>query len=168
MMAATPSPVATKAATAAPTVAAATKAATTVPTVAPTVAAATKAATAAGPGTGATAIASAVAGAAGTVAALAVPGAVVYGRSCAGCHGDRGQGTQGRPAVLPPDAKPGNRFATARDLDTFVRTNMPRNAPGTLPAAEYDQVVAFLLAGNVPASATEQFTPARLEQIRLR
>ncbi|MHB1131331.1 MAG: c-type cytochrome [Chloroflexota bacterium] len=154
MMVASPSPVATKAATAAPTVAA---------TAAPT-----KAATVPSPGAAASAVASAVAGAASTVGALAVPGALVYGRSCAGCHGDRGQGTQGRPAVLPPDAKLGARFATAKDLDTFVRTNMPRNAPGTLPAAEYDQVVSFILAGNNLAAATEQFTTARLEQIRLR
>jgi mono/diheme cytochrome c family protein len=153
---ASPSPLAT--ATAAAPTQTATRAATAAVTL-PTVA------LPAGVGT---ALASAVAGAGNTIAALAVPGAAVYARSCAGCHGDRGQGTSGRPPVLPPDARLGVRFATARDLDTFVRTNMPRNAPGTLPASDYDQVVSFLLAGNNPASVTEQFAPARLEQIRLR
>jgi cytochrome c len=85
-------------------------------------------------------------------------GAVVYGKRCASCHGDAGQGGAHAPAVvgagaLPLDPPSGAKFRKARfvtvaDVAEFVTKNMPPNAPGSLSGEDYINVLAFDLKAN--------------------
>lgn len=82
-------------------------------------------------------------------------GEQVYAGNCAGCHGDNGEGTEGRPALagekalpLDPPAEATSRktqLRTAQDLFDFVKSDMPPMAPGSLSDEEYWAVVAFQL-----------------------
>ncbi len=68
------------------------------------------------------------------------------------CHGNR-HPPEGfklprnlAPALIGDDALA--RFATAREVYDFISTRMPYQAPGSLSADEYWQLVAFLLKRN--------------------
>jgi len=85
-------------------------------------------------------------------------GQASYGKHCARCHGDAGQGTKKAPAVvgkeaLPLDPRPGakvrkTQFKTAKDVADFVVANMPGDKPGSLKADEYFAILAFDLKAN--------------------
>lgn len=85
-------------------------------------------------------------------------GQSVYGMSCASCHGSSGEGTTAAPPLVGADALPKEPrpeqtvrtepFSTAFDVYDFARTNMPGNAPGSLPDQDYLDVVAFALFAN--------------------
>jgi len=74
-----------------------------------------------------------------------------------GCHGDRPyQNGFTLPHTVPALVGPGtlSHFATAADLFNFMSHAMPFQAPGSLKAAEYWAITAFLLRGHgLPASA---------------
>jgi hypothetical protein len=55
------------------------------------------------------------------------------------------------------------------DLFTYVQDKMPKNAPGSLTAQEYADVVAYLLRMNaMPTGADELSTdPGELKKIRI-
>lgn len=80
-------------------------------------------------------------------------GAALFARSCAGCHGAELGGGMG-PTLAPLGAWwQGSSLASLGD---FVRRNMPMTAPGSLPMAEYGDIVAFILASNgYPAGEAE-------------
>jgi cytochrome c len=103
-------------------------------------------------------------------------GAEVYARTCAACHGPKGEGGQADPLVgaeprgIAPfgpeyerwrNGRPdvpftiGNYWPYATTLFDYVRRAMPTNAPGTLTADELYGVVAWLLARNevIPEAA---------------
>jgi mono/diheme cytochrome c family protein len=101
-------------------------------------------------------------------------GKAVYGASCAGCHGDNGEGGKKAPAVVGKDALPqkaakgakkrkGVEFKTAGDVFAWVKKNMPAKKPGSLSDDDYAAVLAFDLKANGvdlkkkvdPASAAE-------------
>lgn len=72
-------------------------------------------------------------------------GAQVYSQRCSGCHGAELGGGFG-PRLTPLD-----NYWLGRNLGafyTFVSENMPFDAPGTLSADQYAQVVAFILSRN--------------------
>ncbi len=78
-------------------------------------------------------------------------------RNCweSGCHGDRPYDDgftlpQAVPAVIGPDTL--LRFNSAADLHTFMSRTMPYNAPGSLSAAEYWALTAFLLRAHAVAT----------------
>ena len=94
--------------------------------------------------------------AAGGALEAAERGATLYGASCAGCHGDAGQGAKA-PAVvgkdaLPLDPRSGSKrkgqFKTALDVFDYVKTAMPGDAPGSLTDDEYRAIIAFDLKAN--------------------
>jgi alcohol dehydrogenase (cytochrome c) len=72
-------------------------------------------------------------------------GAAVYAQHCAICHGAQLQGVAA-PAMAGPAfarTKP-----TLAQLHTVVTKNMPLTAPGTLPAADYAAIMAYMLSYN--------------------
>ncbi len=78
-------------------------------------------------------------------AAQATAGATVYAQSCAQCHGANLQGQSG-PRLLGSSFI--NAYPTPEQLYDFIHRQMPANAPGSLSAAEYAEVTAFLLQKN--------------------
>jgi cytochrome c len=78
-----------------------------------------------------------------------MPGASVYKRSCAGCHGENGEGVSSMPAVMG-GADAGGRFQTAAELFEYVSREMPlpKAKAGSLSAEDYWAVVNFLLVGR--------------------
>jgi cytochrome c len=79
-----------------------------------------------------------------------LPGASVYKRSCAGCHGQDGEGVSSMPAVMGDTAAADARFQTAADLFEYVSREMPlpKAKAGSLSAEDYWAVVNFLLVGR--------------------
>ncbi|MBK7863680.1 MAG: cytochrome c [Archangiaceae bacterium] len=87
-------------------------------------------------------------------------GGKLYGESCAGCHGDSGQGTEKAPRVVglsegalpldpPPERKKRTtRFRTVADVAKFAVQYMPAKNPGSLPEADYWRILAFDLKAN--------------------
>jgi cytochrome c len=66
---------------------------------------------------------------------------------CARCHGPQGQGTDDGPQIIAnPHPLKGHKTALA--LFDFVSTEMPHDAPGSLQAQEYWDVLAFILDAN--------------------
>lgn len=79
-------------------------------------------------------------------------------RNCweSGCHGDRPYDdgfTLPRfvPAVIGPDTL--LRFNSAADLHSYLARAMPFNAPGSLTAADYWALTAFLLRAHAVATS---------------
>jgi cytochrome c len=95
---------------------------------------------------------------AAAAAEQATRGGTLYGKHCARCHGDAGQGTKKAPAVVGKDALPldprpdakvrKTQFRTAKDVADFVVANMPGDKPGSLKADEYFAILAFDLKAN--------------------
>jgi S-disulfanyl-L-cysteine oxidoreductase SoxD len=85
-------------------------------------------------------------------------GEEVYAGACAGCHGERGEGSEGRPALigdkaLPVEPVPGASarkaaLTTAQDLFAFIKSDMPPIAPGSLDDDQYWAVVTYLVKAN--------------------
>lgn len=85
-------------------------------------------------------------------------GSDVYEQNCQGCHGDKGQGTEGRPALVGHGALPVEPAATAKqrkakfekgsDLAAFIQSDMPPLAPGSLSEKETLAVTLYLLREN--------------------
>lgn len=75
-------------------------------------------------------------------------GRALYGSVCAGCHGARLEGGNG-PALAGQQFL--DHFATAAarstDIASAVR-RMPKQAPGSLTAEQYDAITAYILAAN--------------------
>jgi cytochrome c5 len=72
-------------------------------------------------------------------------GALVFNQSCANCHATGEDGT--RPVT-------GDKFwqtftqRSVADLLAFLKTSMPNGNPGSLPAASYNDLTAFILKAN--------------------
>jgi mono/diheme cytochrome c family protein len=76
-----------------------------------------------------------------------------FSANCAECHTLGGQG-DGQLVGTP--FWEGYSQRTVGDLLTYVRTNMPNGAEGTLPASTYNDLVALILKSNgLPAGRTE-------------
>ncbi len=100
---------------------------------------------------GAIGLLSAPAGAAGAgfSSAQAARGATVYAGQCSQCHGTQLRGGQG-PALVGPSFQTSlnTSYTTAGELYDFTKKQMPANAPDSLTAQQYADVVAFLLQRN--------------------
>jgi mono/diheme cytochrome c family protein len=82
-------------------------------------------------------------------------GAPVYGRYCAGCHGDQLLGQEIAPALVGDAFNANWDGVTLGDLVNRIRTTMPANDPGTLSRAQVADVVAYMLqAGKFPTGST--------------
>lgn len=91
-------------------------------------------------------------------------GALAFNQSCANCHATGEDGT--RPVA-------GDKFwqtftqRTVADMLGFLKTSMPNNSPGSLPAATYNDLAAFILKANgFPAGAAE-VTPESVAGIQI-
>lgn len=98
-------------------------------------------------------------------ARLAETGKQVYQQQCQVCHGDQGQGIVG-PALIGSRASPAKYGPTAKDLYTFIRTNMPQTTPGSLTADQYLAVTTYLLFQNELVSPTQRIDEGALQQIK--
>jgi PQQ-dependent dehydrogenase (methanol/ethanol family) len=74
-------------------------------------------------------------------------GQAIYARSCAACHGASFEPAPGTPPLKGPAFLANWRGRTLAELHAKVRT-MPPGAAGSLPAADYLAVLAFLLEAN--------------------
>ena len=84
-------------------------------------------------------------------------GSEVYARSCANCHGANLQGLSA-PALTGPGF--GHSHLNAAQLRGITTQQMPLTAPGSLPAADYAAVMAFMLNYDcVPPSGPSQPFP---------
>ncbi len=101
-----------------------------------------------------------------TAGTLADAGKITFASNCARCHGSNGQGGTG-PANIGPSNQLA-KYATAKGLYDKVSTTMPRSAPGSLTAAEYMQVTAFLLVQNNFVKATDPLDASLLASITLK
>jgi mono/diheme cytochrome c family protein len=81
----------------------------------------------------------------------------VYTESCAGCHGDAGQGTGDGPAIYGPGAlalapSEGSKrdllFRSAADVLAWVTKAMPADDPASLSAEQYVAVTAFIVTAH--------------------
>jgi mono/diheme cytochrome c family protein len=80
-------------------------------------------------------------------------GEKIYASTCAGCHGEKGEGTEDRPAFIGENALPEKPRAeaqsrktelhTAQDLFEYIKSDMPPIAPGSLSDDEVWALVAF-------------------------
>jgi cytochrome c len=110
-------------------------------------------------GEGAPPPATAAASAAPTFATQVADGQKLYAANCANCHGEAGQGGKGPRVVglaqgaLPLDPPADRkyrktRFVTVADVADFVVANMPPGKGGSLPPAQYWDILAFDLHAN--------------------
>jgi S-disulfanyl-L-cysteine oxidoreductase SoxD len=107
----------------------------------------------------------------------AAEGGKLYGKHCAKCHGDAGQGTKKAPpvvgkAALPLDPPAGAKvrkdpFHTAQDVAAFVAAKMPANKPGSLTTDEYYAILAFDLKANGVDVANKKIDPTTAAAIKL-
>ncbi len=65
------------------------------------------------------------------------------------CHGTALEGGAG-PALTGPNFKTlsSKVHATVSDIFTYMTTNMPMNAPASLPHKDYVNIMAFILSKN--------------------
>ena len=98
------------------------------------------------------------AGGGGDGNAQADRGTKLYADNCASCHGDKGEGSGGGPAVVGKDALPVDppkgaktrtmKFNTANDVFKYIKDQMPQDNPGGLKDNEYWDILAFDLKAN--------------------
>ncbi len=101
-----------------------------------------------------------------TFGQFADSGKTVFASHCSKCHGDQGQGITG-PAIIGPSANL-VKYTTAQTLLSFIDTNMPLDAPGTLSHQEYLQVLSFLLVQNNDAPGSNTFSESALASVQLK
>jgi cytochrome c len=107
-------------------------------------------------------------------------GAVVYARSCASCHGARGEGIAPNPRLVGADPKDfsfardqkavktiGNYWPYATTVYDYVNRAMPFDAPGSLSAPDVYSLVAFLLAENGVIDSTASLDATTLPRVRM-
>jgi mono/diheme cytochrome c family protein len=104
-------------------------------------------------------------------------GQKLYGKYCANCHGDNGEGSKKSPpvvgkAALPLDPPAGAKvrktpFHTAKDVLDFISKNMPAKKPGSLKPEEYAAILAFDLKANGVDVTNKHIDPTSAEKIVL-
>jgi len=103
-------------------------------------------------------------------AAQSAHGRELYGQHCASCHGSSLEGAAA-PALAGAQfvAAWGTPTRTVDDLFYILRSSMPRPNMGSLDAAEYVDILAYILSRNgVPAGpAALTADPERLSAIRI-
>ena len=89
------------------------------------------------------------------------PGAAIYMKKCADCHGAQGEGVRAEyeePLV-------GERSLPA--LTRYIARTMPDDDPGSLSAADAAQVAAYIYDAFYSPAAQARLRPARIEVARL-
>ena len=81
-----------------------------------------------------------------------------YGRACEACHGAdlSGDPVQEVPSLVWEAFLAQWSDRTVKDLYETIKRSMPRDAPGSLNARAYADVIAYMLQSNkIPAGAKE-------------
>ncbi len=96
-------------------------------------------------------------------------GQIAYNANCVACHGFGLEGGVAGPPIKGATFRARWQSQSGDALYTFIRTKMPPNSPGTLDAATYADLIAYILKGN---GATPGQTPlpadsAELAQLKL-
>jgi mono/diheme cytochrome c family protein len=96
-------------------------------------------------------------------------GQTVYGDACAKCHLDDLSGGATSPPLKGDEFLSGWKGKSVGALFDEVKMTMPFDSPGSLTAAQYADVLAYILSANkYPAGAKElQSDPAPLQQIKI-
>jgi mono/diheme cytochrome c family protein len=96
-------------------------------------------------------------------------GQAVYSDSCAKCHLDDLSGGATSPPLKGADFLSGWKGKSVGALFDEVRMTMPFDSPGSLTAAQYADVLAYLFSENkYPAGDKElDKDPAPLQQIKI-
>jgi thiosulfate dehydrogenase len=85
-------------------------------------------------------------------------GQQIYTQKCSMCHGAQGAGNSAYPPLWGPMSfNSGAGMHRLNTMASFVRYNMPQNAPGTLSDQESYDVAAYVLSHSRP-----KFDPKRL------
>lgn len=93
-------------------------------------------------------------------------GGRLYAARCASCHGRDLAGGAG-PALRAKTLFTQQHNATAADLDTWIRVNMPLNAPLSLSTEESRAVTAWLLRRNDLYRDPAPLTSANMRNVKL-
>jgi cytochrome c oxidase subunit 2 len=101
-----------------------------------------------------------------TAGQLAQLGTTVFGADCASCHGSAGQGGIGPRIIGAGNAL--SKYTTAQGLLGFISAAMPLNAPGSLSAQQYDELLSFILVQNNWMQAGTVFDPNSLSSVPLK
>ena len=80
--------------------------------------------------------------------AQATAGRTAYAASCAGCHQANLSGSGEQPPLAGPGFMAAWGRRTAKELYDDIRAQMPYGSPGSLDAATYQNIVAFILSAN--------------------
>ena len=96
-------------------------------------------------------------------------GQAIYGDACAKCHLDDLSGGATSPPLVGNDFLSGWKGKTVAALFDEVRMTMPFDSPGSLTAAQYADIVSYILQSNkYPAGQKElDKDPAPLQQIKI-
>jgi mono/diheme cytochrome c family protein len=94
-------------------------------------------------------------------AAQAGTGAKAYAANCASCHGTNLEGVKA-PALAGPGMAGSQSVA---DIYEFAVQQMPAGAPGSLSAATYTSIMAFILKKNGHPAGTVALTPKSAAKI---
>jgi mono/diheme cytochrome c family protein len=81
--------------------------------------------------------------------AQASQGASLYASTCATCHGAQLEGGVGPPLKGPNITTLGEKtHLSVGDMFSYITSNMPLNAPGSLSKDEYVKIMAYILKNN--------------------
>jgi ankyrin repeat protein len=97
-------------------------------------------------------------------------GKQVYGRACAVCHLDNLQGDSVSPTLVGPTFFARFPDATAFDVISQIRGEMPQNAPDSLGDQAYVDLLSYLLKVNGNRAGSEELKTdvAELEKIAIK
>ncbi len=108
----------------------------------------------------------------GTVA----EGRIIYQKTCASCHGDKGQGIADFPALSggqgtlltkAPIQTVGSYWPYATTVWDYIHRAMPYQRPGTLSSREVYAVTAYVLYMNRIIPANGDLSEATLPKVRM-
>lgn len=100
--------------------------------------------------------------------AEAKAGMAAYNANCASCHNADLSGNSG-PALAGPKFVSYLQFTkiTAAQLASFISSQMPAPAPGSLTAKQYNDIFAYILSYNHYPSGSSEITPESLSCLEM-
>lgn len=100
--------------------------------------------------------------------AEASSGQAAYDAHCASCHNADLSGNSG-PALAGPKFVSYLTFTkiTPTQLQAFITSQMPADAPGSLTAMQYNDIFAYLLSFNHYPAGKDPISPAGLSCLQL-
>lgn len=101
-------------------------------------------------------------------------GARLFAKNCSACHGISPHGVQPpqkfktTPPVAGKGALPHFQGATAQDVYTYMKSNMPQEKPGSLSSTNYMDITAYLLKINgIESPGDKPLTEQTLHTVKI-